>query len=328
MDKNNVLSMEKTTRNAQMMASIVDNIETVMLGKRSVVEMTVMALICGGHVLIEDVPGVGKTTLVSSLAKSIDCGFNRIQFTPDIMPSDVTGFSIFNQKEREFEFRPGAVMSNLILADEINRASAKTQSSLLEAMEERQVTVDSNTYKLEEPFMVLATQNPLESYGTYPLPEAQIDRFLIKLSIGYPDILQEMDMLELGNSGKQSIRPVVSGADVNRMKEDVARIHVSREVNQYVVEIVTATRNHSDLKLGSSPRGSLALYNLSRTYAMYNGRNYVLPDDVKFIAPYALAHRITLTHDAKSGGKTPVDVLRNIINSIAVPMDERVFSQS
>lgn len=327
MDKNNVLSMEETTRNAQMMASIVDNIETVMLGKRSVVEMTVMALICGGHVLIEDVPGVGKTTLVSSLAKSIDCGFNRIQFTPDIMPSDVTGFSIFNQKDREFEFRPGAVMSNLILADEINRASAKTQSSLLEAMEERQVTVDSNTYKLAEPFMVLATQNPLESYGTYPLPEAQIDRFLIKLSIGYPDMLQEMDMLELGNTGKQNIGPVVSGTDVNRMKADVARIHVSREVNQYAVEIVTATRNHSDLKLGSSPRGSLALYNLSKTYAMYQGRNYVLPDDIKFIAPYVLAHRISLTHDAKSSGKTGVDVLNSIMSSIAVPMDERVFSQ-
>lgn len=319
----NYLTMEEAQRNAELMSRIMDNIETVMLGKRNAVEMAVMALVCGGHVLIEDVPGVGKTTLVSSLAKSIDCAFNRIQFTPDIMPSDVTGFSIFNQKDREFEFRPGAVMSHLILADEINRASAKTQSSLLEAMEERQVTVDSNTYKLQEPFMVLATQNPLESYGTYPLPEAQIDRFLVKLSIGYPQMTQEMEMLSMGEKGKQQISPVVSGEDVIRLKEDVKRVYVSSVINQYVVEIVTATRNHSELKLGSSPRGSIALYNLSRTYAMYHGRNYVLPDDVKYLAPFVLAHRISLTHDAKSSGRTPQDVLDSILGSIAIPIEER-----
>ena len=320
--ENNYLTMEEAKNNSQLMSKIMDNVETVMLGKRQAVEMAVLALVCGGHILIEDGPGVGKTTLVSALAKSIDCDFNRIQFTPDIMPSDVTGFSIFNQKDREFEFRPGAVMSNLILADEINRASAKTQSSLLEAMEERQVTVDSNTYKLEEPFMVMATQNPLESYGTYPLPEAQIDRFLIKLSIGYPQMTQEMEMLVLGDEGKKKIRPVVTGTDVNQLKDDVKRIYVSPVVNQYVVEIVTATRNHSELKLGSSPRGSLALFNLSRTYAMYKGRNYVLPDDVKFLVPYVLGHRISLTHDAKSNGKSAKDVLDAIVGSIAIPIEE------
>lgn len=323
--ENNLLTVEEAFKNAELMSRIIDNIENVMLGKRNVVELTVMAMICGGHVLIEDVPGVGKTTLVSALAKSIACDFNRIQFTPDIMPSDITGFSVFNQKEREFEFRPGAVMSNLILADEINRASAKTQSSLLEAMEERQVTVDSNTYKLEEPFMVLATQNPLESYGTYPLPEAQIDRFLIKLSIGYPQMTQEMDMLSLGDEGKKRIGAVVTGEDVIRIKEDAKRVHVSRSVNQYVVEIVSATRNHSALKLGSSPRGSLALYNMAKTYAMYKGRNYVLPDDIKQIAKYVLAHRITLTHDAKSNGRTPENIIADIIGSIAIPFEQDAF---
>ena len=324
--ENNYLTPEETKQNAEVMSMIMDNVETVMLGKRNAVEMAVLALVCGGHILIEDVPGVGKTTLVSALAKSIDCEFNRIQFTPDIMPSDVTGFSIFNQKEREFEFRPGAVMSHLILADEINRASAKTQSSLLEAMEERQVTVDSNTYKLEEPFMVMATQNPLESYGTYPLPEAQIDRFLIKLSIGYPQMNQEMDMLSLGDEGKKNITPVVNGDEVVRLKEDAKRIYVSPAINRYVVEIVTATRNHSELKLGSSPRGSIALFGLSRTYAMYQGRNYVLPDDVKHLVPYVLGHRISMTHDAKSGGKTPKDILDEIVGSIAIPIEERIVS--
>ncbi|MGI6721338.1 MAG: AAA family ATPase [Anaerovoracaceae bacterium] len=314
------LTTEETQRNSQMMSSVIDNIETVMLGKREVVEMTVLSLVCGGHILLEDVPGVGKTTLVSTLAKSIDCGFSRIQFTPDIMPSDVTGFSIFNQKTRDFEFRPGAVMSNMVLADEINRASAKTQSSLLEAMEERQVTVDGHTYPLEEPFMVLATQNPLESYGTYPLPEAQIDRFLIKLAIGYPDFDQEVKMIELGDKAKKEIKPVVTGSDINKLKEDATKIIVSDAVARYIVEIVTATRNFSDLQLGSSPRGALALYNMSRVYAMYKERNYVIPDDVKYLAPFILGHRIAMTHDAKVDGKTPRGIVQTILNSIKVPM--------
>ena len=208
------LTKEQVNESSGVLNRIMDNIETVIIGKREAVELVVLAMVSNGHVLVEDVPGVGKTSLISALAKSIDCGFSRIQFTPDIMPSDVTGFSIFNQKDREFEFRPGAVMSNVILADEINRASAKTQSALLEVMEERQVTVDGNTYPMQEPFMVLATQNPLESYGTYPLPEAQIDRFLIKISIGYPSFEQEAKVVKIGKSAKKAIQPVVKGQDI------------------------------------------------------------------------------------------------------------------
>ena len=316
------LTREEAQRNARIMSGICDNIEIVMLGKRQVVELTVMALICGGHILLEDVPGVGKTTLVSALAKSIQCGFNRIQFTPDIMPSDVTGFSIFNQKTREFEFRPGAIMSNLVLADEINRASAKTQSSLLEAMEERHVTVDSKTYRLKEPFMVMATQNPLESYGTYPLPEAQIDRFLIKMAIGYPDFIEEVKMIHLGDRGKKAIRPVVTGEDVLKLRADAESVFVSVPVEKYIVEIVKATRNSADLSLGSSPRGSISLMKMCRVYAMYQGREYVLPDDVRYLAPFILGHRITRNHEAKAAGRTAEMIIAQILDSIAVPVGE------
>ena len=306
--------------NREAMCAIADNIETVVLGKREVIELTVLTLVSGGHILIEDVPGVGKTTLVSALAKSIDCGFSRIQFTPDVMPSDVTGFSIFNQKTREFEFRPGSVMSNIILADEINRASAKTQSSLLEAMEERQVTVDNHTYKLQEPFMVLATENPLDSYGTYPLPEAQIDRFMIKIAIGYPDFEEEKRMALLRDTAKKALKPVVSGERILKLRKDAAEIRVDDTVMSYIVEIVTATRNSAELALGSSPRGTLALMMLSQTYAMYQGRAYVLPDDVKYLAPYVLGHRVILTHDAKAGGRTPQQILHDLLSNIAVPL--------
>jgi MoxR-like ATPase len=298
---------------------IISNIETVIIGKREVVELVTIALLSGGHVLIEDVPGVGKTSLVSALAKSIQCGFNRIQFTPDVMPSDVTGFSIFNQKTREFEFKPGAVISNIVLADEINRASAKTQSSLLEAMEEKQVTVDAVTYKLPEPFMVLATQNPLESYGTYPLPEAQIDRFLIKTAIGYPSFDQEVKVVELGDKAKRAIVPVVNAEEVIALKKTAEEIHVSPEVTRYIVEIVAATRSHPDIRIGSSPRGSIALHSLARSYALMKDRNYVLPDDVKYLVPFALSHRIALTHEAKLAGKTEQDTLGRILGQIAVP---------
>jgi MoxR-like ATPase len=298
---------------------IVDNIETVIIGKRPVVELVVLSLISGGHVLIEDVPGVGKTSLVSALARSIQCRFKRIQFTPDVMPSDVTGFSIFNQKTREFEFRPGAVISNIVLADEINRASAKTQSSLLEAMEERQVTVDAVTYRLPEPFMVLATQNPLESFGTYPLPEAQIDRFLIKIAIGYPSFDQETAVVELGDRGRQSIRPVVTAEDVTLLKAAAERVHVDAQVTRYIVEIVAATRTHPDIRVGSSPRGSIALHKLARSYAMMQGREYVIPDDVKYLAPFVLNHRIAMTHEAKLAGVTPEKATERILGTIVVP---------
>ena len=305
---------------AAFIAKIIDNIETVIIGKRNVVELVVLSMLSGGHVLIEDVPGVGKTSLVSALAKSIDCSFKRIQFTPDVMPSDVTGFSIFNQKTREFEFRSGSVMSNIVLADEINRASAKTQSSLLEAMEERQVTVDSNTYKLEEPFMVLATENPLESFGTYPLPEAQIDRFLIKIAIGYPSFDQEVSIVELGDKGKDSIRPVVTGADIIALKKAVGEVYVHQAITKYIVNIVSATRSHGEISIGSSPRGSLALHRLSRAYALCKGRSYVIPDDVKYLAPYILCHRFSLTHEAKLSGRTQKQVMDSILSSIVVPV--------
>ena len=302
--------------------AIIANVETVIQGKHDAVELVVLALIAKGHVLLEDLPGTGKTTLVSTLAKSIECDFSRIQFTPDVMPSDVTGFSMYNQQTHEFEFRAGSVMSNLVLADEINRASAKTQSALLEAMEERQVTVDGHTYALEEPFMVLATQNPIEQYGTFPLPEAQLDRFLIKLSMGYASFQDEMHMLELGDSAKRKVGPVVGAADVIKLREVASEVAVAESVVRYIVEIVTATRNSPDVRIGSSPRGGIALMSLCRALALARGRNYVLPDDVKRLAPYALGHRIVPTHEAKAQGRTPQGIIDNILSGIAVPVSE------
>lgn len=313
------LTKEEIALNAQKINQIIDNIETVIIGKRSAVELVVLSLICGGHVLIEDVPGVGKTSLVSALAKSIACSFKRIQFTPDIMPSDVTGFSIFNQKTREFEFRPGAVISNIVLADEINRASAKTQASLLEVMEERQITVDARTYRLKEPFMVLATQNPLESFGTYPLPEAQIDRFLVKLSIGYPGFDEEVKVVSMGKKAKEAVKAVVSAQDVIQLKQASERVHIEPSVARYIVEIITATRNHPEIQIGSSPRGGIALYGICKAFALYKGRNYVIPDDVKLLAPYVICHRISLTHEAKLDKRTPQQVMESILNTIIVP---------
>ena len=299
--------------------SVVGNIDTVIQGKHEVVETVVLAFIAKGHVLLEDLPGTGKTTLIRALAKSVDCGFSRIQFTPDVMPSDVSGFSIFNQKTNEFEFRPGGVMSNLVLADEINRASAKTQSALLEAMEERQVTVDGVTHPLEEPFGVLATQNPIEQFGTYPLPEAQLDRFMCKLSMGYPDFEQEVDVLELGDSAKRAVAPVATGADVIAVREAVAAVHAERMVTRYIVEIVKATRDNAEVQVGSSPRGGISLLALSRARALARGRAYVLPDDVKELAPCVLRHRIALSHEARVAGRDADDVIASILGGIAVP---------
>ncbi len=314
------ISDTEVKKACELLGKIVDNIGTVIIGKRSAVELVVLALISGGHVLIEDVPGVGKTSLVSALAKSISCDFKRIQFTPDIMPSDVTGFSIYNQKTGEFEFRPGAIMSNIVLADEINRASAKTQSSLLEAMEEQQVTVDSHTHILKQPFMVLATQNPLESFGTYPLPEAQIDRFLIKVSIGYPELDDEMKVVAMEQSVKEHLQPVVTGGDILELREAAKQVYVSPMIVKYIVDIITATRNSPDILLGSSPRGGIALYRLCCAYALYQGRNYVIPDDVKYLAPYVLCHRIILSHEAKTNKKTAAQIIDSMLNSILVPM--------
>ncbi len=315
------LDERQAVEDSRQMRMLIDNIETVIAGKRRVVVLTVLALIAEGHVLIEDVPGTGKTSLVSSLAKSIDCGYSRIQFTPDVMPSDVTGFSIYNQKSGEFEFRQGAAMSNIVLADEINRASAKTQSAMLEIMEEKQVTVDAHTYRMEKPYMVLATQNPIEQLGTYQLPEAQIDRFMIKLSIGYPSFRDEVRVIMTGEKSKAEIHSCMSQNEVVHLIEDRHHVIVSGEVSNYIVSLITATRNHDDIRLGSSPRGSIALYELARSYAMFQGRNYVIPDDIDFLAPYVLGHRIMLTHKAKTEKKTGVGVIEEIVKNVVVPTE-------
>ena len=311
---------EKVLKDKETINSIIENIETVIVGKHNVVELVVLSLIAEGHVLIEDIPGVGKTSLISALAKSINCGYKRIQFTPDVMPSDVSGFSIYNQKTGEFEFREGAAMSNIVLADEINRASAKTQSAMLEIMEEKQVTVDSNTYVMEKPFMVLATQNPIESLGTYKLPEAQIDRFMVKLSIGYPEYKDEVNIVLGIEKAKANIKYVVDKKDVVKLIEDAKGVKVSDLVSSYIVSLVSATRNNHDIKLGSSPRGSIALKNISRAYALYQGRDYVTPDDVKTMAPHVLSHRIMLTNAAKNEKKKPEEIISGIIKDTVVPV--------
>lgn len=314
------LSQQRAAQDRNAILKIVDNIESVIVGKRDVVEIVVLAMIAEGHVLIEDVPGTGKTSLISSLAKTVNCDFKRIQFTPDVMPSDVSGFSIYNQKTGEFEFRHGSAMSNIVLADEINRASAKTQSAMLEIMEEKQVTVDSKTYKMERPYMVLATQNPIDQLGTYKLPEAQIDRFMIKISVGYPAYEDEVRIVLGVEEAKKKISYIASKQDVIRLIDDAEHVTVSDLVAAYIVSLVAATRNHSEIKLGSSPRGSIALKRLSRAYALFCGRNYVTPDDVKLMAPYVLGHRITLTNGAKNEGKTGEDVVNDIIRDITVPV--------
>ena len=304
----------------EMLERIVDNVETVIVGKRESVELVVMALVAKGHVLLEDMPGTGKTTLVSAMAKSIDCGFKRIQFTPDVMPSDVTGFHIFNQKTNDFDFRPGAIMTNLVLADEINRASAKTQSAMLEAMEERQVSIDGQTFKLAEPFMVLATQNPIEQYGTYPLPEAQLDRFLIKISMGYLKMDEEVRAILEADDAKAALAPVATAEDILALRETAKAIHVAPAVARYAVQVTSATREAKECSFGASPRGSKSIVSLARAHALLRGRSYVSPDDVKYLAPFCLCHRIALTHEAKMDGRTPQDVVASLLDSVAVPV--------
>lgn len=303
---------------SKLLHNIVGNISTVIIGKEKTIELVILSLISGGHVLLEDIPGVGKTSLISALAKSIVCDFKRIQFTPDILPSDITGFSVYNQKTGDFEFRPGAAMSNFVLADEINRASAKSQASLLEIMEEKQLTVDSKTYKLEEPFMVLATQNPVESLGTYPLPEAQLDRFQIKTSLGYPSPKEEVKIITMDKSHKKKLQSVATGDNIIEIKDFLKNIKVDESVAKYIVDIVNASRNHEDIKLGASPRGSIALYEMGKAYALYNGRGYVIPDDIKYLAPHVLPHRFMLTHKAKISKKTDQDIMKDILDNTEV----------
>lgn len=308
----------------RLLKKIVENIENVIIGKKNAIELILMSLICDGHVLIEDVPGVGKTTLVSSLSKSIDASFKRIQFTPDILPSDITGFSMYNQKEGTFDFHPGSIMSNMILADEINRTSPKTQASLLEVMEEKQVTVDGETYYVPKPFMVLATQNPIEYLGTYPLPEAQLDRFFMKVSVGYPSKEEESLILSrFQNSNPvQELKPVASGKDIISIQNEVKQVFVDKTINNYIVEIVSKTRYHADINLGASPRGSLSLFRAAQAWAFYNGRSFVLPEDVKYMAVPVLSHRIVLKQEARLKKISAEEIIKSVLQTIKITLVE------
>ena len=298
------------------------NIRRVIVGKDEAIELMLIDLICRGHVLIEDVPGVGKTTMAAALARSLQCSFKRIQFTPDVTPSDVTGFTMVNLQTGEMEFKPGAVMSQIILADEINRTSPKTQSSLLEVMEEGQVTVDGVTHALPRPFMVMATQNPVDFVGTYPLPEAQMDRFFLRISMGYPTVEEEMDVLER-YSGQvtpmQTLAPVCGADEIISMQEQLGTVYASREACNYVANIVSKTRAHPALQLGASPRGSIALLRAAQACALLSGRDYVLPDDIRRMALPVLSHRLILTPEARMKGVSAQQVLSQLLDTVAVP---------
>ncbi|MFG0216644.1 AAA family ATPase [Brevibacillus porteri] len=303
-------------------ASLIDNIEKVLIGKRSVIELMVAAILANGHVLLEDVPGVGKTMMVRALSKSISGEFKRIQFTPDLLPTDVTGVAIFNQKSLEFEFRQGPIFANVILADEINRTSPKTQSALLEAMEERSVTIDGATYRLAEPFFVMATQNPLEYEGTFPLPEAQLDRFFMQLSLGYPTVEEEMRMLSRFSAANplEELQPVMTNAELAELQRQVSTIKVSEGIKEYIVRLCHRTREHHHIYLGVSPRGSLALFRAVQALAFVRGRDYVIPDDVKELVPAVFAHRMIVKPEARLEGATVDRVLAMILSETRVPV--------
>ena len=307
----------------KMVARLKENIARVMVGKESAVELLLCALLCRGHVLIEDVPGVGKTTLVSALARSLDCSFKRIQFTPDVTPSDVTGFSMINMKTGDMEFHQGAVMSQIVLADEINRTSPKTQSSLLEVMEEGQVSVDGTTYAMPEPFIVLATQNPVDFVGTYPLPEAQLDRFFMRVSIGYPTAEEETDILERYSSGRkpmEELRPICTSSDILRLQQEVEGVHASREVRAYISAIAAASRRSGALQLGVSTRAAISLLRASQARALLEGRDYVAPEDIQRMAEPVLAHRLVLSAEARMRNMTAERVLAGVMQGVQVPV--------
>ena len=302
--------------------ALIDNVERVIVGKRAVVELTVVALLCEGHILLEDVPGVGKTMLARALSASLGCAFRRIQFTPDLLPNDVTGVSVFNQRTQEFEFRAGPAFANVLLADEINRATPRTQSSLLECMGERQISVDGVTRALPRPFLVLATQNPVEFEGTFPLPEAQLDRFLLRLTIGYPDYADEKQIVQNLRHGHpvDRLEPVADAVELVDAQGAIADVYVEDSIGDYVLRLVRETRSHQDIALGASPRGTLALFRAAQALAVMRGRDFVIPDDVKYLAPFALAHRLIVRPESQLRGRTGRDIMDSIVAMVPVPV--------
>ena len=308
---------------AETAARLRENIQKVIVGKADVIDLALVAMVCEGHLLLEDVPGTGKTTLAKTIAASLGCSFRRVQFTPDLLPSDLTGIYYFNQRSQEFEFRPGPLMAQILLADEINRATPRTQSALLEAMQERQVTVDIATHALPRPFLVMATQNPIELEGTFPLPEAQLDRFLMKVALGYPDAADENAMLVRfeRDDPLDTLNAVVGPDDILAMQSDVRRVRIEASVRQYVVDVCRATRQHADILLGASPRATLALYRVCQARAAIAGRDFVIPDDVKAMSAHVLTHRLVVNPQTRLRGRTPEDVVGEVVNTVRVPVE-------
>ena len=300
-----------------------ENVQKTIVGKDEVINLGLVGVLCEGHILLEDVPGIGKTTLARSLSASLGCSFKRIQFTPDLLPSDVTGINWFNQKAQEFEFRPGPVLTNIVLADEINRATPRTQSALLEAMQEQQVTIDGITHPLPRPFLVMATQNPVELEGTFPLPEAQIDRFLLRIVIGYPSEDEENLILERFRASTQlaELPAVTSPQEILEMQSERSRVRVEESVRDYIVRVARATREHNEIQLGASPRATMALYHSSQAWAAIQGRDFVLPDDVKTMAPHVLTHRLMVSPQAQLRGRQPSQLVADIVDSVSVPVE-------
>jgi len=305
-------------------AKIRDNVGKVIVGKGDVVDLALVALLCEGHILFEDVPGIGKTTLAKALARSLDCMFRRIQFTPDLLPSDVTGLAVYNQKTQEFEFRAGPLMTQILLADEINRATPRTQSALLEAMQERQITVDGATRVLPRPFLVLATQNPIELEGTFPLPEAQVDRFFMKLELGYPSEEEENTILLRFERDEplEHLQPVVNTETILEMQRVVRTVRVEASVRDYVIAIVRATRAHTSVELGASPRGSLYLYHAAQALSALRGRDFVLPDDIKYLTPFVLTHRLIISAQTRLRGRDAKQIVKEVVESVPVPVEQ------
>jgi MoxR-like ATPase len=300
-----------------------ENVERVIVGKGEVVELVIVTVLCEGHILIDDVPGIGKTMLAKSIARSLGCSFRRVQFTPDLLPSDITGTHIFNQKTSEFEYKPGPVMAQIVLADEINRATPRTQSALLEAMQERQVTVEGETIPLPRPFLVLATQNPVELEGTFPLPEAQLDRFLLKIKLGYPTMDDDRVILTRFRQTNplDELAEVLGAEELVRMQLTCREIHVTADIEDYIIRLVHATRNHASVELGASPRAMLALYQAAQALAALKGRAYVIPDDVKYLASHVLSHRIVIKAESYLRGSTAEQALAEIVNTVPVPVE-------